>query len=183
MKKLILIPIMMFVLAGTVVACGGSDDDLEVTDVWSRVTTPTQDSGAVYMTIESPEDDKLLKASVPASIAGKTEVHETVSSDAETEGSMDEDAMSDDSMSEDAMDEDAMGDDSMHGDDHDMLMGMRPVSSIDLPAGEEVILEPGGYHIMMMDLADPITDGETFQVTLTFEKAGEVEVNATARES
>jgi copper(I)-binding protein len=62
-------------------------------------------------------------------------------------------------------------------------MGMREIGSLTLPAGEEVSLEPGGYHIMLIDLAKPIEEGDTVPVTLTFEKAGEIEVEAEARES
>ena len=35
-------------------------------------------------------------------------------------------------------------------------------------------LKPGGYHIMLMGLKQQLKDGETFPVTLTFEKAGAV---------
>jgi copper(I)-binding protein len=39
-----------------------------------------------------------------------------------------------------------------------------------------VTLKPGGFHIMFMDLAGPMVAGETVDVTLTFEKAGDVMV-------
>jgi copper(I)-binding protein len=61
-------------------------------------------------------------------------------------------------------------------------MGMKEVDQIDIPAGETVTLEPGGYHIMLIDLAKPIESGDTVPVTLDFEKAGKIEVDATARE-
>lgn len=49
-----------------------------------------------------------------------------------------------------------------------------------IPAGESVALEPGGLHIMLVDLNDDIRLGDTFEVTLEFERAGEVTVPVTA---
>ena len=45
-----------------------------------------------------------------------------------------------------------------------------------IPAGQSVSLEPGGYHLMFMDLTRPLVEGQSITVTLTFEKAGAVEV-------
>jgi len=58
----------------------------------------------------------------------------------------------------------------------DGIMKMRPVDAVDLPAGERVVLEPGGLHVMLMDLAKPLMEGESFPLTLTFEKAGPIDV-------
>ncbi len=57
------------------------------------------------------------------------------------------------------------------------VMRMRPlVDGLPIPAGQTVVLEPGGYHLMLMDLTDALTEGDTFELSLTFEKAGEVTV-------
>lgn len=45
-----------------------------------------------------------------------------------------------------------------------------------IPAGGSVSLAPGGYHLMFMDLAGPLVEGGSITVTLTFEKAGTVDV-------
>lgn len=45
-----------------------------------------------------------------------------------------------------------------------------------LPAGEALVLERGGHHVMFMGLAEPWKDGDTIPVTLIFEKAGAVEL-------
>jgi len=45
-----------------------------------------------------------------------------------------------------------------------------------VPAGQTVKLEPGGYHLMLMKLTGPLVEGQTITVTLTFEKAGKVDV-------
>jgi copper(I)-binding protein len=54
------------------------------------------------------------------------------------------------------------------------VMRMRPVPALPVPANQPVELKPGGYHIMLMGLKQQLKDGETFPVTLTFEKAGSV---------
>lgn len=57
------------------------------------------------------------------------------------------------------------------------IMKMSPVAGgIEIPAGGNVMLAPGGYHLMLMGLAKPFVQGEKVPVTLTFEKAGDVTV-------
>jgi copper(I)-binding protein len=56
------------------------------------------------------------------------------------------------------------------------VMQMRDIDAIDLPAGKAVTLKPGGYHIMLTGLAQPLVAGQTFPLTLTFDKAGAREV-------
>lgn len=48
------------------------------------------------------------------------------------------------------------------------MMRMRAVDRIPLPAGKPVTLAPGGYHVMLMDLARPLKEGDSVTVTLTF---------------
>lgn len=45
-----------------------------------------------------------------------------------------------------------------------------------IPAGGEVVLKPGSFHLMFMGLPKPFVEGEEYEVTLTFEKEGEVTV-------
>ncbi|MCV0395532.1 MAG: copper chaperone PCu(A)C [Rhizobiaceae bacterium] len=57
------------------------------------------------------------------------------------------------------------------------VMTMRPLADgIEVPAGGEVALAPGGQHVMFMQLSERPAVGERFAATLVFEKAGEVEV-------
>lgn len=62
------------------------------------------------------------------------------------------------------------------------VMKMRAVKSLDLPAGKNVELKPGGYHVMLMDLKQQMKEGDTVAVTLIVEgkdkKRTEVEVKA-----
>jgi len=54
------------------------------------------------------------------------------------------------------------------------VMRMREVPAIELPAGRRVQLRPGGFHLMLMDLKEPLQVGEEIDVGLRFEKAGEM---------
>lgn len=57
------------------------------------------------------------------------------------------------------------------------VMQMRQLENgIEIPAGSTVTLQPGGLHIMFMGLNGAFVQGQTVPVTLTFEKAGTVEV-------
>lgn len=64
------------------------------------------------------------------------------------------------------------------------VMRMREVKAIDLPKGKTVSLQPGGYHIMLMNLKKPIAAGEIVPLMLVIESGGKqqtVEVKAEAR--
>ena len=69
---------------------------------------------------------------------------------------------------------------SMDGD----VMRMREVKAIDLPKGKTVLLEPGGFHLMLMNLKKPIAAGDAIPLTLVVESGGKklnIEVKAEAR--
>ena len=64
------------------------------------------------------------------------------------------------------------------------IMRMRELEAIELPKGKTVSLAPGGLHIMLMNLTQPIAAGDVIPLTLTVESGGKqqtVEVNAEAR--
>jgi periplasmic copper chaperone A len=108
------------------------NNQLDVSNAWARATPGKAETGAAYLTIQSPTADRHLSASSP--VAKKAELH---------------------SMS-------------MEG----MVMKMRPLAGIDIPAGQPVALKPGGQHIMLEGLGAPLREGQSFPLTLTFEKAG-----------
>jgi copper(I)-binding protein len=120
---------------------------------WARTSPMATDMGAAYMNITSPVDDALLGASVDASVAGMTQIHETV-------------------MAEGMSESTEMG----SGTTAAPAMTMQEVKEIALPAGEQVSLAPGGYHVMLMKLVAPLKVGTEITVTLTFKNAGEVQV-------
>jgi len=58
----------------------------------------------------------------------------------------------------------------------DGIMRMEHVHALSIPSGGTAKLAPGGHHIMLMHLAEPLKRGEVFPLTLTFEKAGDVTI-------
>lgn len=58
----------------------------------------------------------------------------------------------------------------------DGVMKMMKVEAIDVPAEGEAALAPGGDHVMLFDAVEPLKIGDSFPLTLTFEKAGDVEI-------
>ncbi|MCR0984380.1 copper chaperone PCu(A)C [Roseomonas populi] len=56
------------------------------------------------------------------------------------------------------------------------VMRMRPVPGIPVPAGGSAELRPGGPHVMLVGLSEALRPGSRFPLTLTFERAGSVEV-------
>jgi copper(I)-binding protein len=110
--------------------------------------------GAAYFDITSVVDDSLLAVSVSSDIAARAEIHEVVK------------AME---MSDDASE---MHDDEMH----DGAMSMQEMDALELPAGTLVQLVPGGNHVMLIDLAEPLVVGETFDLTLDFDQAPDLTV-------
>ena len=57
------------------------------------------------------------------------------------------------------------------------VMKMRELKNgLEIPAGATVELKPGSYHIMMMNLSRPLAKGDKVKGSLTFEKAGKVDI-------
>jgi copper(I)-binding protein len=147
----------------TLVSCGGSDSAsdttvagtpaapvITVTGQWARTRPDATDMGAAYLKINSDADDTLVSAMVDTSVAAMAQIHEMVpvENGMSTESTMDSSAMT-----------------------------MQEVDHIDIVAGTQLELKPGGYHIMLMKLVKPLLTGETFKITLTFTKAGAVVID------
>ena len=60
----------------------------------------------------------------------------------------------------------------------DGVMRMRPVDGVAIPAKGEAVLAPGGFHIMLIGLKAPLFEETVIPLTLEFEKAGKVEIEA-----
>lgn len=58
----------------------------------------------------------------------------------------------------------------------DGVASMSHVESLTIPADDTVVLEPGGYHIMLMGLTATLTEGQMVPGVLIFERAGRIEV-------
>jgi len=61
------------------------------------------------------------------------------------------------------------------------VTSMKQVEAIDIPAGGETELKPGGLHIMLIGLKQDLKAGDLVQLTLDFEKSGTVLVEAEVR--
>ena len=207
----ILLLLVAVVTAAALSACDGSAGELEVLDARSRMSPMLTGVGAVYLDISNGtgEDEQLLGASVAPSVAGRVELHETFDADAGN-GAMDEEGMGEEGMDEEGMGEEGMGEEDMTDDDMgddgmtddegmdgsgDMdgaameptpdgfaMMGMREIDALDVPAGETASLEPGGHHLMLLELADDLVPGDSFELTLEFADAGELTVTVEVRE-
>ena len=58
------------------------------------------------------------------------------------------------------------------------VMKMRQVPAIEIKAGSEALLQPGGLHIMMIDLKAPMKEGDVVPITLTFDDGSSKRVDA-----
>lgn len=57
------------------------------------------------------------------------------------------------------------------------VMKMRQLQSgLEIPPGKTVELKPGSYHLMMTGIAKPFVKGAHVKASLSFEKAGKVDV-------
>ncbi|MFV0524818.1 MAG: copper chaperone PCu(A)C [Acidimicrobiales bacterium] len=182
-------------MAETTTTDGGGDEGtageevITVTDAWARSTAATAANGALYFTITSSEDDVLTAVTIDASVAESVEIHETVPADDHsthdhstddhaTDDHATDDSMADGSSEDDASEDDASGD-AASGDaasedaaSGDMAMTMQELpDGLELPAGEPVVLEPGGYHVMLMGLVEPLQAGSELEITLEFAEA------------
>lgn len=145
-------------------------------DAWARPSPMVQGAGAAYMELTGgATDDELVAATVSPDIAAAVELHET------SMAGSDDTMMDDDMMDDGMMDDGAMDDGMMDADDMGGMMQMRQVSSIPVPAGATVTLEPGGLHLMLIDLAAPLTAGQTFDITLEFASGERLVVPVTVR--
>jgi periplasmic copper chaperone A len=160
----------LLISAVAISGCGSDGGDGEattatvlVTDAWARATVAAQTSGAVYFTIESDVDDTLVSVAVPDDVAAAAEIHESVPDEMSHE-------MSGETSDAGSMDE--MG-----------AMTMREVTGgVALAAAQPVTFEPGGYHVMLLDLADPLEVGEQFDMTLRLAHADPMVVQVVVAE-
>ncbi|MFI5323296.1 MAG: copper chaperone PCu(A)C, partial [Thermodesulfobacteriota bacterium] len=59
---------------------------------------------------------------------------------------------------------------------------MNMVDALVVPAGKSVVLKPGGTHVMLMDLKEPVTNKDKVEIDLKFQNAGDIKVEATVKD-
>lgn len=57
-------------------------------------------------------------------------------------------------------------------------MKMRPLTSVSLPAGQRIRFQPGGMHVMLIGLRQPLVAGATIALTLKFRNAAALRIEA-----
>jgi len=145
-------------------------ESITIDGVWARVSVEGQPNGATYFSITSSTDDVLVGATVSTDVAREVQIHEMVPVG---------DAMGDMTATTMAMEE-------MTGTTAptEMQMMMQELEDgLPLPAGETVLLKPGGFHAMLIGLAEPLEIGDTFDMTLRFEHAADIVINVEVRET
>lgn len=58
------------------------------------------------------------------------------------------------------------------------VMKMRPVAAIDIKAKSEAVLQPGGLHVMLINMNAPLKEGDSVPITLTFDDGSSKKVDA-----
>ncbi|HWR66800.1 MAG TPA: copper chaperone PCu(A)C [Bellilinea sp.] len=58
------------------------------------------------------------------------------------------------------------------------VASMQHMPSVEIPGGGTLKFEPGGYHLMLIDLQQPLAAGDEIEITLNFENAGPVTTTA-----
>jgi copper(I)-binding protein len=61
--------------------------------------------------------------------------------------------------------------------DGDVMIMRELPKGLAIPAGKSVKLTPGGYHLMLMDIAEPLKERQVNKLTLKFEKSGPVDID------
>jgi copper(I)-binding protein len=62
------------------------------------------------------------------------------------------------------------------------VMKMEHIPGLEIPPNGEVLLKPGDYHVMLIEVSQSLAPGDTLPITLRFEKSGEIEMDVQVRE-
>ena len=168
-KRLVMAPFAVLALA--LAACGGSGDGSadEATDEMTDDTTLLDDGSEEAVAAVTVEDAWARNSPMEATNGAVYMILTSEIDDAVIAADVD---ITIAAMAE--VHETFMNDDGS--------MGMQMVDRVELPAGQAVAFEPGGFHIMLMGLISPLEVGEIITVTLTLESGELVVVDAEVRE-
>ena len=160
-------PTALAIVAGTLVvaaavgACGSSDarSEFAADDAWARPTPTGATNGVVYLSLSTDIADSLVRAEVAADVAGAAELHATVMGDG------------------------GGGSHSHGGGGGGETISMGEVEGFDLSPASPLVFEPGGNHIMLVDVPAPLELGRQFVLTLEFASERSLDVTVTVADN
>jgi len=176
--------VLVALLAGLLVACGAqapAGPKIRVEDAWSRpasaMAMEEATAGEMHMHEESGGETHMHEEST----GGEMHMHGMGSTGVVYLTLINEGREADRliSAASDVAETVEFHETKMEGD----VMKMQPLpEGIEVPAGGQVELKPGGYHIMLINLKRDLKVGDRFTVTLEFEKSGTLNVEVEVRE-
>ncbi len=172
MKKRLLVVFVL--LAVALAACSNANGRWHTHEAYSR-PTPAGGTGAAYFMLhnDTETDDALIGASSP--VAEAVEIH---MSSLMAENSVDAERQeANHNQGDQASMDHSMGEAEMQDMSHVGSMVM--VERVELAAGHEIAFEPGGYHIMLINLQQELKAGDVFELSLHFEDAEDLIIEVT----
>jgi len=147
--------VMLFLLVGALALGQG----LRVENAWVRLVPGK--TTAAYMVLVNPGARPVRVLAVSSPIAARGELHQAQFVDPN----------------------DHMGMDHSHSPEMKGLevTGMRPVKELVVPARGRLELKPGGLHLMLVDLRQPLREGQRVRLTLRLEGGQTLSVDAVVR--
>lgn len=164
---------VLVLLAAALAACSNAGGRWHTHEAYSRPTLAGGTGAAYFMLHNATEtDDALIGAS--SDVAETVEIHLSgMVADGETVEGQTADHQHGEHEGH-AEGEHPMGEAEMH--DMGSIGTMVKVERVELPAGHEIAFEPGGYHIMLINLQRELVAGDTFELTLHFEHAEDLTI-------
>ncbi len=138
------------------VGCSGDTTELAATDAWARPTPAAATDGVIYLTLTSDTSDRLVAVDVPPGVAEETELHTS------------------DAMAGGAHEHGAAGED---------MVTMTPVEEVAVDSDTTLEFRPGGNHIMLVGLTEPLVTGDSFVATLRFSSGRSLDTTVTVSDN
>ncbi|MCL4258781.1 MAG: copper chaperone PCu(A)C [Anaerolineales bacterium] len=168
--------VVLVLLATALAACSNAGGRWHTHEAFSRPTLAGGTGAAYFMLHNATEtDDALIGAS--SDVAETIEIHLS-GMVAEGEAAHGQEADHEHGEHEgehaEGEHEHSMGEAEVH--DMGSIGTMVKVERVELAAGHEIAFEPGGYHIMLINLQRELVAGDTFELTLHFEHAEDLTI-------
>ncbi|QYK51883.1 MAG: copper chaperone PCu(A)C [Anaerolineales bacterium] len=170
--------VVLVLLATALAACSNAGGRWHTHEAFSRPTLAGGTGAAYFMLHNATDtDDALIGAS--SDVAETVEIHLSgMVGEAEAAGGQAADHEHGEHEGEHGHDEGEHEHPMDEAEMHDMgsIGTMVKVERVELAAGHEIAFEPGGYHIMLINLQRELVAGDTFELTLHFEHAEDMTI-------